>query len=66
VRGDGQTKYDMAHDGDSQALGACSANIRATNVATKMKVTYLKGEYLDVQIQYKACACGRASACARG
>jgi hypothetical protein len=30
------------------------ADIRRTNVATKLKVTYLKDEYLDVAIQYKA------------
>lgn len=71
IKGDGQTKYDVANDGDSQALGSCSvrlnassifqlltyptqANIRRTNVATKLKVTYLKDEYMDVSIQYKA------------
>jgi mannose-binding lectin 2 len=54
IKGDGQTKYDVAHDGDSQALGSCSANVRRTNVATKLKVTYLKDEYMDVSIQYKA------------
>jgi mannose-binding lectin 2 len=72
IMGDGQTKYDMAHDGDSQALGACSVrvlslpaipththscaqgNIRRTNVATKIKITFLKDEYVDVALQYKA------------
>jgi lectin, mannose-binding 2 len=54
IKGDGQTKYDHDNDGDSQALGACSANIRRTNVATKLKITYLKDEYMDVKVQHKA------------
>jgi len=51
---DGKTKYDWHHDGDSQALGGCSVNFRRTNVATKLKVSYVKGSFLDVKIQYKA------------
>jgi hypothetical protein len=30
-------------------------NFRRTNVATKLKVTYVKDSFLDVKIQYKAC-----------
>ena len=30
-------------------------NFRRTNVATKLKLTYLKGSFLDVKVQYKAC-----------
>ncbi|KAI0795141.1 legume-like lectin [Abortiporus biennis] len=52
--GDGKTKYDKDNDGDSQALAACSANFRRTNVATKMKITYIKGAYLNLKVQYKA------------
>ncbi|RXW22369.1 hypothetical protein EST38_g3481 [Candolleomyces aberdarensis] len=51
---DGKTKYDYGNDGDSQALGGCSVNFRRTNVATKLKVTYVKDSFLDVKIQYKA------------
>jgi len=51
---DGHTKYDLGNDGDSQALGACSVNFRRTNVATKFKLTYVKGDFLDLKIQYKA------------
>ncbi|EDR00597.1 ERGIC53, mannose lectin, ER-Golgi intermediate compartment [Laccaria bicolor S238N-H82] len=54
ILGDGKTKYDLANDGDSQAIGACSANFRRTNVATKLKVTYVKDTFLDVKIQHKA------------
>jgi len=52
--GDGNTAYDFGNDGDEQALGGCSANFRRTNVATKLKVTYVKDSFLDVKIQYKA------------
>jgi len=54
ILGDGKTKYNYANDGDDQAIGACSANIRRTNVATKLKLTYVKDNFLDVKIQYKA------------
>jgi hypothetical protein len=30
IKGDGQTKYDVAHDGDSQALGSCSVRLQAS------------------------------------
>ncbi|KAI0079850.1 hypothetical protein K474DRAFT_1639055 [Panus rudis PR-1116 ss-1] len=52
--GDGKTQYDNANDGEANQAGACSANYRRTNVATKLKITYIKDEYLDVKIQYKA------------
>ncbi|THH18688.1 hypothetical protein EW146_g2351 [Bondarzewia mesenterica] len=51
--GDGQTSYDQANDGDGTKIGACSANYRRTNVATKLKVTYVKDTTLDVKVQYK-------------
>jgi mannose-binding lectin 2 len=54
ILGDGKTKYNHANDGDDQAIGACSANFRRTNVATKLKLTYVKDGFLDVKIQYKA------------
>ncbi|TFK74705.1 hypothetical protein BDN72DRAFT_833239 [Pluteus cervinus] len=52
--GDGKTSYDVGSDGDAQMLGGCSANFRRTNVATKLKITYLKEKSLDIKIQYKA------------
>lgn len=54
VRLDGSTPFDHGNDGEKQALGACSANFRRTNVATKLKITYVKKEFLDVKIQHKA------------
>ncbi|THG97830.1 hypothetical protein EW026_g4247 [Hermanssonia centrifuga] len=52
--GDGKTSYDVGGDGEKTQIGACSANFRRTNVATKLKITYIKDESLNVQIQYKA------------
>lgn len=53
--GDGKMSYDHADDGEKTKIGACSANFRRTNVATKVRITYIKEGYLKVQIQYKAC-----------
>jgi len=52
--GDGQTSFDFGNDGEGQTFGGCSANYRRTNVATKLKITYLKDKFLDVKVQYKA------------
>ncbi|KIP03716.1 hypothetical protein PHLGIDRAFT_110493 [Phlebiopsis gigantea 11061_1 CR5-6] len=52
--GDGKTRYDQPNDGEANKIGACSANYRRTNVATKLKITYIKDTYLNVQIQYRA------------
>ncbi|KAG5352749.1 hypothetical protein C0989_000688 [Termitomyces sp. Mn162] len=52
--GDGKTPYDQDNDGDANSIGACSANFRRTNVATKLKVAYIKGKFLDVKLQHKA------------
>lgn len=52
--GDGKTPYDFGNDGDATSIGGCSANFRRTNVATKLKITYVKDVFLDVKVQYKA------------
>ncbi|EIW54375.1 legume-like lectin [Trametes versicolor FP-101664 SS1] len=52
--GDGKTEYDQEHDGEGSSIGACSGNYRRTNVATKLKITYLRDQYLNVKMQYKA------------
>jgi mannose-binding lectin 2 len=54
MHGDGKTEYDYGNDGEKNSIGACSANFRRTNVATKLKITYLKDTFLDVKIQHKA------------
>ncbi|KAK7057726.1 mannose ER-golgi intermediate compartment [Favolaschia claudopus] len=52
--GDGKTSYNVGNDGDGQTFGACTANFRQTNVATKVKITYVKDDFLDVKVQYRA------------
>ncbi|KAI0753198.1 legume-like lectin family-domain-containing protein [Daedaleopsis nitida] len=52
--GDGELEYDVGNDGEKYSLGACSANFRRTNVVTKLKMTYLREQYLNVKMQYKA------------
>lgn len=52
--GDGKTSYDQDGDGQNNGLGGCSANYRRTNVATKLRVTYVKDKLLNVKIQYRA------------
>ncbi|KAL7277709.1 hypothetical protein ACG7TL_008644 [Trametes sanguinea] len=52
--GDGKTSYDQEHDGEANSIGACSANYRRTNVATKLKITYLREQYLNVKVHHKA------------
>ena len=37
-------------------IAPAQANFRRTNVATKLKITYLREQYLNVKVQYKACA----------
>jgi mannose-binding lectin 2 len=54
MMGDGKTKYNFDNDGDGQDIGACSANFRRTNIATKLRITYVKDTFLDVKIQYQA------------
>ena len=55
MTGDGELEYDQANDGEKNSIGACSANFRRTNVATKLKMTYIRDQYLNVKLQYKAC-----------
>ncbi|QRV83943.1 legume-like lectin [Ceratobasidium sp. AG-Ba] len=51
--GDGKTSYDVGSDGSGNELGACSANVRKTDIATKIRIKYFKGEMLNVALQYK-------------
>lgn len=49
---DGTKSYDVAKDGHGQEAGACSLAIRRTEVATKAKLTYLRGQFFEVQIHH--------------
>jgi len=54
MMGDGKTAYDHNHDGVANELAGCSVNIWGTDIATKLRVTYIKGRYLDVKVQFRA------------
>ncbi|KAJ2719593.1 hypothetical protein GGI07_005120 [Coemansia sp. Benny D115] len=49
--GDGKTPYDGAHDGDANRLGMCEAYFRNLKQNSKASITYLKGEFVNVQLQ---------------
>ncbi|KZT61164.1 hypothetical protein CALCODRAFT_491563 [Calocera cornea HHB12733] len=51
--GDGKTAYDSINDGASNEAGACSAAVRGAEVTTKMRITYVKNDYLKVALHYK-------------
>jgi len=53
MMGDGNTAYDLAHDGESNVVGACSANLRGQDIATKLRITYIKGHFLDVKVHHR-------------
>ena len=50
MMGDGHIMYDQANDGEATQIGSCSVNVRRTNVATKLKVTYIRDGYLKVSV----------------
>jgi len=52
--GDGNTEYEIGKDGVNQEAAACSANVRELEIATKMRITYIRDCFLDVQLHYKA------------
>lgn len=59
--GEGQTlggcsvRVHLSSEKYGSIFNLSQANVRRTNVATKLKVTYVKGSFLDVKVQYKAC-----------
>ncbi|KAL7409610.1 legume-like lectin family-domain-containing protein [Mrakia frigida] len=54
MMGDGQKSYDHATDGANHEIAACSADIRKTEVASKARLTYIKDQYLQLELHYKA------------
>ncbi|KAH9965410.1 legume-like lectin family-domain-containing protein [Russula dissimulans] len=54
MQGDGQTSYDVGKDGVPTMIGECVIDYRRANVATKLKVIYVKDMVLDVKLQWKA------------
>ena len=54
-------RLDAAVEWMNRTNACVQANFRRTNVATKLRITYLREQYLNVKIQYKACACPQLS-----
>jgi len=54
MHGDGQTSYDVGKDGVPTMIGECVIDYRRANVATKLKVIYVKDTVLDVKLQWRA------------
>jgi len=52
--GDGQTEYDLINDGASNEAGGCSAAVRGSEIATKIRITYVKDDTLTVKLHYKS------------
>ncbi|KAJ9123098.1 hypothetical protein QFC22_001288 [Naganishia vaughanmartiniae] len=50
--GDGKTAYDHEHDNEKTELAGCSVDVRRREVATKLRLTYLKEQRkLQLQLQ---------------
>lgn len=51
--GNGNEAYRSSKDGANQELGACSIDIRHTKVASKAKLTFVNGLFLELKIHSK-------------
>ncbi|KIM30477.1 hypothetical protein M408DRAFT_328060 [Serendipita vermifera MAFF 305830] len=51
--GDGKTEYDLGNDGKANSIAACSAKVRRTDITTKLRMTYFRDDFFQVQVQYK-------------
>lgn len=51
--GNGNEGYRSSKDGANQELGACSIDIRRTKVASKAKLTFVAGLFLELKIHSK-------------
>ncbi|KAF8331376.1 legume-like lectin family-domain-containing protein [Cantharellus anzutake] len=51
--GDGNTHYDNGKDGHEQAAGACTAQVRQQDIATKLRITVLKNHFVNVEVHYR-------------
>ncbi|ORY06718.1 hypothetical protein K493DRAFT_295857 [Basidiobolus meristosporus CBS 931.73] len=49
--GDGKTSYDVDQDGEPTRRGGCEADFRGKDFPTKARVSYSKGQYVQVQLQ---------------
>ncbi|KAK9380154.1 legume-like lectin family-domain-containing protein [Kockiozyma suomiensis] len=54
MHGDGHTSYSKSDDGKSNEIAGCSARgLHNANQDTRMRITYVKGDFLRVDLQYK-------------
>lgn len=53
MMGDGNTEYDLGNDGKANSIAACSAKVRRTDITTKIRMTYFRDDFFQVQMQYK-------------
>jgi len=51
--GNGVEPYDVSKDGAKTEVAGCSVDIRRPKVASKAKLTYVKGVYLELELHYK-------------
>uniref|UniRef100_A0A0S1MIK5 L-type lectin-like domain-containing protein n=1 Tax=Phakopsora pachyrhizi TaxID=170000 RepID=A0A0S1MIK5_PHAPC len=49
----GYKTYDVGNDGDGQESGACSINVRSPEISTKLKIHYIRGQFLEVLIHHE-------------
>ncbi|KAL7418348.1 hypothetical protein Q5752_006806 [Cryptotrichosporon argae] len=51
--GDGKTSYDHDHDNAANEIAGCSEHFRRRDVATKARLTYIKGKMLQLKLHTK-------------
>lgn len=49
----GYMSYEVGKDGDGQESGACSLSVRRSDVATKLRITYVHSKFLEVLIHHE-------------
>ncbi|MBW0464532.1 hypothetical protein O181_004247 [Austropuccinia psidii MF-1] len=52
MHNDGYKSYDVGKDGESQEAGACSMHVRKADIPTKLKIHYVRGQFLEVLVQH--------------
>ncbi|KAJ3179053.1 hypothetical protein HDU85_005008 [Gaertneriomyces sp. JEL0708] len=50
---DGKLSYDVGDDGAKTQIGGCSSNFRQRDHPTRAKITYVKSDYLKVEVDVK-------------
>ncbi|EGG10662.1 uncharacterized protein MELLADRAFT_47114 [Melampsora larici-populina 98AG31] len=49
----GYMSYDVRKDGDGQESGACSLSIRRSDVASKLRISYVQSKFLEVLVHHE-------------